>query len=228
MESRRWLVWIAVLIGVMVLLAVGVVVVFTDLLNRTVQSAVQPFQQANQSVQTQVAELLHPTPTVIPDPVTIIQEVRSLSRLETIQYNVEKVITAEVGQNELGFLFGDRLLFVGHGTVIAGVDLEKLMPEDLWIKDRIVYLKLPPAEVFIATLDNEKSYVYDRETGILTKGDTNLEKTAREAAEKEILKAAVDDGILKLAQQNAENYLSRLLRSLGFGDVIFVESTPQP
>lgn len=228
MNGRKWLVWIGVSLGVLALLAVGTVWVLAALMNRTVEAAVQPFRQANQSVQTQVAELLHPTPTVIPDPVTIIQQVRSLARLETIQYNVEKVITAEVGQNELGFLFGDRLLFVGHGTVIAGVDLEKLMPEDLWIKDRIVYMKLPPAEVFIAALDNEKSYVYDRETGILTKGDTNLEKTAREAAEKEILKAAVDDGILRLAQQNAENYLSRLLRGLGFGEVIFIESTPAP
>jgi len=84
-------------------------------------------------------------------------------------------------------------------------------------------VRLPEPEVFIAALDNEKSYVYDRETGLLTKGDVNLEKTAREAAENEILKAAVDDGILDLARQNAENYLGRLLRGLGFGDVVFVK-----
>ena len=54
----------------------------------------------------------------------------------------------------------------------------------------------PPAEVFIATLDNQKSYVYDRETGIFTKGVNDLETLARQAAEQEILKAAMEDGIL--------------------------------
>ncbi len=216
----------ALLIGSLVLLAiigVGMIFLVKTMMENTVKAAVQPFEQANQTVQTKVAEFMNPTPTVIPDPITIIQEVRSLARLETIQYSVEKVITAEIGQNELGFLFGDRLLFVGHGVVIGGVDLEKMMPEDLWIKDTIVYVRLPEPEVFIAALDNEKSYVYDRETGLLTKGDVNLEKTAREAAENEILKAAVEDGILDLARQNAENYLGRLLRGLGFGDVVFVK-----
>lgn len=213
------------LIGLLILAIIGVGMILTvkSMMENAVQSAVQPFDEANQAVQTKVAEFMHPTPTVIPDPVTIIQEVRSLARLETIQYSVEKVITAEIGQNELGFLFGDRLLFVGHGVVIAGIDMEKLMPEDLWIKDTIVYVRMPEPEVFIATLDNEKSYVYDRETGLLTKGDVNLEKTAREAAENEILKAAVDDGILDHARENAENYLGRLLRGLGFGDVVFVD-----
>ncbi len=216
----------ALLIGSLVLLAIigiGMIFVVKMMMENTVKAAVQPFEQANQTVQTKVAEFMNPTPTVIPDPVTIIQEVRSLARLETIQYSVEKVITAEIGQNELGFLFGDKLLFVGHGVVIGGIDLEKMMPEDLWIEGTIVYVRLPEPEVFIAALDNEKSYVYDRETGLLTKGDVNLEKTAREAAENEILKAAADDGILDLARQNAENYLGRLLRGLGFGDVVFVE-----
>ena len=200
------------------------ILVVKTMMENTVKAAVQPFEQANQTVQTKVAEFMNPgRRTVIPDPVTIIQEVRSLARLETIQYSVEKVITAEIGQNELGFLFGGELLFVGHGVVIGGIDLEKMMPEDLWIEGTIVYVRLPEPEVFIAALDNEKSYVYDRETGLLTKGDVNLEKTAREAAENEILKAAVDDGILDLARQNAENYLGRLLRGLGFGDVVFVD-----
>jgi len=222
MDRRKGAVFIGALL-ILAIIGVGMILVVKTMMENTVKAAVQPFEQANQTVQTKVAEFMNPTPTVIPDPVTIIQEVRSLARLETIQYSVEKVITAEIGQNELGFLFGDRLLFVGHGVVIGGIDLEKMMPEDLWIEGTIVYVRLPEPEVFIAALDNEKSYVYDRETGLLTKGDVNLEKTAREAAENEILKAAVDDGILDLARQNAENYLGRLLRGLGFGDVVFVK-----
>ena len=108
--------------------------------------------------------------------------------------------------------------------MIAGVDLGKLDPEDLWIDDAgQVVLRLPESEIFITSLDNEKSYVYDRDTGLLTHGDVNLEATARMAAEEEIERAALEDGILVQAQLNAENYLYRMLRSLGFPDVIFVE-----
>ncbi len=191
---------------------------------RQAQQVLQPISQANSSMQTQVADLLHPTPTIIPDPVTIIHEVRSLARLETIQYSVEKVITAEIGQGTFEFLFGDRMLFVAHGIVIAGIDMEKLGPENMQLENGALYVTLPPAEVFIATLDNEKSYVYDRDTGALTHGDTNLETTARQAAEQEIYKAAMEDGILDLAQQNAEHFLEKFFEALGYDNVIFLGS----
>jgi hypothetical protein len=169
-----------------------------------------------------VAKILHPTPTVLPDPVTIINQIRPLARLETIQYTVEKVITAEVGQGALGLLIGDRLLFVGHGYVTAGIDLEKLGSQDLVLEDGMIKVQLPEAEIFDATLDNDKSYVYDRETGLLTHGDINLETTARQAAEDQIRQAALDDGILAQAQANAETFLQSLLNKLGYAQVTFI------
>jgi hypothetical protein len=189
-------------------------------------AAMAPFQhaqQANQALQTQVADLLHPTPTIIPDPVTYINEVRALARLETIQYSVEKVITAEQNQGTFSFLFGDRLLFVAHGVVIAGIDMEKMTPQSMRFENDVLYVTLPPAEVFIATLDNQKSYVYDRDTGLLSQGVQDLETLARQAAEDEIRKAALEDGILTQAQTNAENYLYRFFQALGYQNVIFVK-----
>jgi hypothetical protein len=160
--------------------------------------------------------------TVLPDPVTIINQVRSLARLETIQYTIEKVITAETGQGALALLFGYKLILVAHGSVIGGVDLSQLGPENLWLEDGVLNVYLPDPEIFVATLDNEKSYIYDRETGLLTHGDINLESEARRVAEDEIKKAAVLDGILSQARTNAENYLYRLFRSLGFPEVNFI------
>src|SRR6185503_13914668 len=127
----------------------------------TAQAATQPFQTLNeqsQAMQTQVANLLNPTPTIIPDPVTYINEIRALARLETIQYSVEKVITGEMGVGTFQTLFGDKILFVGHGTVIAGIDMAKLQPEDMRYENGVLTVRLPPAEIFIAALDNEKSY----------------------------------------------------------------------
>jgi hypothetical protein len=118
-------------------------------------------------------------------------------------------------------LFGDKILFVGHGTVIAGIDLQKMQPEDMRYENGVLTVKLPPAEIFIAALDNDKSYVYNRDTGLLTKPDINLETLVRQRAEEEILKAALEDGILQQAQTNAEAYLLKFFNALGFPNTIF-------
>jgi hypothetical protein len=217
--------------SLLVLIAVIVAAYFiVQTVRESVQAATDaasgPFnqvQQANEGLQTQVAGLLNPTPTIIPDPVTYINEVRALARLETIQYSIEKVITAETGQGTFDFLFGDRMLFVAHGVVIAGIDMEKIGPDQLRLENGVLYVTLPPAEIFVATLDNQKSYVYDRETGFLNKGVQDLETLARQSAEDEIRKAALDDGILQQAQTNAENYLFRFFQSLGYDNVIFTD-----
>ncbi len=85
----------------------------------------------------------------------------------------------------------------------------------------VLTVKLPPAEIFIAALDNDKSYVYNRDTGLLTKPDINLETLVRQRAEEEILKAALEDGILQQAQTNAEAYLFKFFTALGFPNTIF-------
>lgn len=210
------------------LVIVGVFYGITQVIRKTTQDALAPITNMNQTIGTRVAEVLNPTPTIIPNPITIIREIRSLSRLETIQYTMEKVITAELGQGDLGFLFGDRLLFVAHGTVIAGIDLSRMRLEDIWVENQLLYVRLPPAEIFLVDIDNEKSYVYDRNTGLLNKGDVNLERTARIAAEQAIYQAALGDGILDQAYQNAESYMARLLRGLGYVDIIFIQATPTP
>ncbi|MDH5508713.1 MAG: DUF4230 domain-containing protein [Anaerolineae bacterium] len=224
MENKRaWIIPIGTLL-IFVWVArtvVSLVAEATHAMQETTENVFAPVNQITGEFGTQVAQLLNPTPTVLPDPVTILHDIRSLARLETIQYSLEKVITVEQGQGALSILFGDRLLFVAHGIVIAGIDLDKLSPEDLRVEGGVLYVTLPPSEVFTATLDNEKSYVYDRDTGLLTHGNVNLETTARQAAEQAILEAALADGILDQARINAENFLWRLLRDLGFAEIIF-------
>ena len=210
------------LLSIVILLVIaGVAYYVVQTIRNTTEQTVAPFTEANSSLQTQVADLMHPTPTVIPDPATYITQVQALARLETIQYSIEKVITAQIGQGTFGFLFGDKLLFVAHGTVIAGIDMGKMNAGDMQLNNGTLHVRLPASEIFIATLDNDKSYVYDRQTGALTRGDTNLETTARQAAEQEIRKAAEEDGILGQAQKNAVAFLSKFFTALGYPNATF-------
>jgi hypothetical protein len=211
--------WILV-IGVLTIIAFAAFGMMY-MMYQSVQRTVEPVQSMTGDLGTRVAAALNPTPTILADPITIIRDVRSLARLETIQYTVEKVITAETGQGALAPLFGDKLIFVAHGEVIAGVDMSKLGADDLELRDGVLHVRLPAPEIFVATLNNEKSYVYNRDTGLFTHGDVNLESSARRLAETEIAKAAVEDDVLGQAQRNAENYLARLFDSLGYENVVF-------
>ena len=212
---------IIALLIVLILATIGAIIFLTASIRQTIVSTISPIQEVNQAISDQVNQLLHPTPTILPDPITIIRDVQSMARLETIQYSVEKVITAEINQGIFGPLFGDKLLFVAHGYVIAGVDLSKLTVEDLVLDGDVLRVNLPDAEVFVATLNNDASYVYDRTTGLFKKSDPDLETDARQAAEDEILKAALEDGILDQAQVNAESFIERLFNDLGYDYVVF-------
>jgi hypothetical protein len=98
------------------------------------------------------------------------------------------------------------------------------MPGDMTLQNGVLTVKLPAAEIFIATLDNQKSYVVDRTTGLLGKPDPNLETTIRQQAEIDIRKAAEDDGILEIAQQNAVTYLTKFFAALGYQNTIFLNT----
>jgi hypothetical protein len=223
MKTRQFIAVMLFILVILVLIGGGFFYYLNQQVSQLEKRTLGPIQEMNQGLATRVASFLEPTPTVVADPVSIIHEVRSLARLETIQYSVEKVITADSGRKELTALFGDKLLFVAHGEVIAGMDFEKIQLGDITLNGKFVTVKLPKPEVLVTRLDNQKSYVYDRQTGLLVRQNIELETLARQSAEQEINKTAVEDGILKQAQTNAENYLDRLIRSLGYEDVIFTE-----
>ncbi len=224
MDSTKAWVFVLGFLLITALMAFGIVWIIQD----TVQRTVHPVQSMTGELSTSVSSFLNPTPTILPNPITVIRDIRTLARLETIQYTVEKVITAETNQRAFGSLFGDKLILVAHGKVIAGVNLEHLSSRDITVENGVIQVNLPEAEVFITALDNEKSYVYHRETGLLTKGDYRLESSARLAAEKEITKAALEDGILDQAGKNAESILYRLFIQLGYSDVVFLAPTGTP
>jgi hypothetical protein len=209
---------------VILLLILVAIIVGGYLVVSTIRGLTRPIADAGSLLQRQfeaLSDFVNPTPTIVPDPVTIIHEVVSLARLETSAYSVEKIITAETRQGPFAFLFGDKLLLVAHGQVVAGVDLSKMGENDIVVaQDGTVTVVLPAAEVFIATLDNSKSYIYDRDVGVIGM-NPSLETEARRAAEQEILDAALEDGILDRAQENAEDYLRRLILGLDFKKVLF-------
>jgi Protein of unknown function (DUF4230) len=161
--------------------------------------------------------------TVISAP-DVIEKIQRLNRLETVVYSLDTVIEG----NETSPIFpdalaGDRLLMIVHGQTIAGVDLSQLKPESVQITEgrdgRSIRLALPPSQVFLTSIDNAKTRVYSRDTGIFVKADPNLESQTRLRAQSELQQAALSDGILDAATKNARATVIAMLEGLGFAHV---------
>ncbi|MGA2046943.1 MAG: DUF4230 domain-containing protein [Terracidiphilus sp.] len=151
---------------------------------------------------------------------TVVDKIRQLSRLETVDYSMDKIVGGERESAYLpDFLVGDKLLLVAHGEVIAGVDLGQLKPSDVDVKGDSVKVILPPPELLTTRIDNDRTKIYSRTTGLFANADPNLESQVRLTAEQQITQAALSDGILDKAKQNARTSVSALLYGLGFHTV---------
>jgi hypothetical protein len=181
------------------------------------------------SGETQVPELVaSPTPTIRASAAAISVRVRSLSRLETTSYTIEKVIEAGIEGNSFeNLLFGDRLLLIARGNVEAGLDLQQVSEEDIQISPdgTTVTVTLPPVEIFDVTLNNQETRVYDREQGLFAPENPNLESQARQVAEDAILQTACDDGIMERTTEDSQQAMEQFLNLLEFEEVVIV-STP--
>jgi hypothetical protein len=152
----------------------------------------------------------------------VVEKIQRMQRLETVVYAVDKVVSGGHESSILpDFLAGDKMLMLVHGEVVAGVDFGSLGAGDVTVNGKKVTLHLPAAQVFSTRLDNEKTKVYSRDTGLLVPTDPNLETQVRQEAEKQIHDAALAEGILKTADANGRATLTSLLQGLGFAEVEF-------
>ncbi|MDP9191793.1 MAG: DUF4230 domain-containing protein [Acidobacteriota bacterium] len=184
------------------------------------------WRMAKRSVTQQISEVLTPQEKTI-DVAALVTQVRELNRLETASMRVVHVgrisQTYKLVPDALG---GDEITFLAEGDVIAGIDMSRMKPEDVWKSpDGTINLRLPPAEILIARVDNQKSKVLTRDTGVLRRRDVDLETRARQHAEENIRREALSKGILPLAAETGEKKLAGFLNTLGFEKVRFVGST---
>jgi hypothetical protein len=154
------------------------------------------------------------------DQPTVVHQIQQLQRLETVSYTMDKIISGEHANPYLPkFLAGDRLLLVVHGEVVGGINLAGLQPNDVQIQGQKVSIHLPAAEIFSTRIDSARTKVYSRDTGLFSSPDPNLESEVREEAERQLQQAALQDGILKTASENARSTISGMLQGFGFHEV---------
>lgn len=148
---------------------------------------------------------------------TILKQVQTLSELSTVKYVFEKIVVLE----DVKWYGENRVLLVAHGIVKAGIDFQRMGTNDIQVSEKKISIALPPPQILDGYLDDKKTQVLERTTGIMRSFDRNLEQTARAQAVDDLKRAARHNGILKEADDRARSQVKNLFHQLGFTDVEF-------
>lgn len=162
------------------------------------------------------------TPTPTPTPIVVIKHVKDLGRLETTEYAMQTVIDLENDPSSLWeeIVGSDKLMLVAEGEVVAGFDLGLIQEEDIQVDGTSVVITLPAPDILYSRIDNERTYVYERDTGLFVQPDQTLESRARQLAEEALVEWAVRRDIYDEAERSGRLRVENLLRSLGFTDIV--------
>jgi hypothetical protein len=153
----------------------------------------------------------------------VVEGIQELDQLATVRWIESVPVTRETGGDILDRLFsGEKVIVMATGKVEAGVDLGDITEDDVSVGGDSVTIDLPQAEILSASLDEEKTRVYDRDFGPLNmRPDDQLVEEARLQAVEKIKGAARENEILDTAENNAEDSVRAFVTTLGFEEVRF-------
>jgi len=157
---------------------------------------------------------------------SIIAQIQPLSEWVTVKYVLEKVVKLEAEPSVLG---RDRIILLAHGVVKAGVDLQRLGPDDIRLTGKKAWMRLPPARITDCYLDEKKTEIWEHKTAFWRPTDTQLEQNARRQALDQLRVAAGERGIQKEAMERARAQIIFFLKTQGYEQIEFYEgSEPVP
>jgi Protein of unknown function (DUF4230) len=155
----------------------------------------------------------------------VLQSIRDLGEYRAAAGDYQVIVDLAKDTKLPDELLGERTLFVAVGSVDAGVDLGAVTGDNVRVSEdrRAATIVLPRARLYEAELDVDRSYVYERDRGLLNRigslfggGDSNQEELYR-VGERKIGEAArANDELRARAEANTRTMLTSLLRSLGF------------
>ena len=165
-------------------------------------------------------------PVVIEETPIIIKEINTLSQLITVTYTDEVVMDeAKPGKGipsimsaGIGMILvpsTDRLIMIGRGKVLAGIDLKGLKENDVNTSGDSIHVTLPAAQILNTIINPSGFEIFDQ------KGDWNEEAiTALKIKIKnELTKRALQQNILKQAEERSRNIIETFLKITGFKKV---------
>ncbi len=157
------------------------------------------------------------------DAKAVVARVRQLNQLATVRYTVQKVVGLREEKQPVG---SESILLVIQARVEAGIDRAGLREQDVFRRPHgALVVRLPPPKILNVAVDEKETKVWDREKTWWTPWvpySLDLEQRARLQGLESVKQAALDMGILKDAERNAESSLRGLLGLAGVKTTVII------
>ncbi len=167
----------------------------------------------------------------------IVEQVQGASELTTAIFSMEAVVPTESNRTVGNYVIGQtNLLYIAHGEVRAGIDLDAISEDNIQVIDDSeelppsLVVTLPAPKILDSKLDVTRSKVYDYNRGFLSLGPDRapeLQTLAQQEALKRIRQGACDQGILTMASERAEVTMRQLIEPLGYGNLTVKVTEPK-
>ena len=150
----------------------------------------------------------------------VIGKLQSSAKLSSVEYVVTKVISAEKKR-----LLSNKYFFAETKAFIkAGIDLNKIQPEDVIINEQMISMTLPAIEILEFNYPPTAFNVveeYTSSSGPLNFNTISLSErdALYRAGETDIKNSIKNLGITKSAEKNTRMFFKTILTSSGFNEI---------
>lgn len=180
-----------------------------------------------------VISLLMRRPPPVPDPPAVVERVKEIARLETLEVMLYKKVTFAPEPQSSGSPLGDvggwlRFTFNaprGKAIVFAkahlGVDVALLDASRVKLEGRVATIALPPVRAQVELLPAETEVIG---SNLDSQQTARLFDLAKQAFAREV---EADRALNERARGSAERSIRALLLTAGFTDVKFVAALPE-
>ncbi|HQV58726.1 MAG TPA: DUF4230 domain-containing protein [Ilumatobacteraceae bacterium] len=167
----------------------------------------------------------------------ILLELNNLSDYHAAQARLEVTLDIEKDVKWVpSFIAGERVQFVGVGTVDASVDFSALQGNAVAYnaETKSVTITLPHATMSEPVLDRTLSHVMNRDRGLVNRvgglfvDNPTSEKALYDKTAQKLAEAAAQTDLIQRAEENTRAMLTTMLRSAGLTDVVvqFADGPP--
>ncbi|MBC5775992.1 DUF4230 domain-containing protein [Pontibacter sp. KCTC 32443] len=150
---------------------------------------------------------------------TILTSVEELGKMELVRYNFKDVVEYEKEVSR--YIPNSKVVLIVAGEAVGCVDFTKLEPGDIVFEgDSIVQIALPEPELCYYKVDHSQSKVFSKENTYFQ--DAELVEESYKYAEQNVKRAALNSGILRQTQVNAEKILKPMLEEITGKRVVLI------
>jgi len=173
------------------------------------------------------------------DKTVIVQKIQNIAKLQTVEMTIQRDLSVELDAGGLSFfgseIFNDKAKtdYAVTGSIIAGVDLANLKPEQVSLENssKKLVINLPASEILAIQINEDKTKITKQDFSALfniknlsparrQEMQDIMQRQATKQAKVALLDGACTDNILEKATNNAKEIIKNLFLFADLDEIV--------